>query len=391
MTDSNVAVSGSESQPQQQSQQKAPVNVNANTGIGKPLSFKDSMTDDENQETEVKVDAGTKQPTPKPRGQKQSKGNELDAAIEEHKKSMQGSGEPGQDKNNLVDFFKNIENEEFGEPEQQAQAEDDIELPEDVTPGSRAEQRIRKLVEERKSVQAEAEKANNIAWQYYQHSQDMERNYQQHLSKMQAQYAATQAKMEMLLNQQNMSRRQAEEDDPVAMAEREWTKKVEDMVTKRVAPIKQEYDNFRKEAAKRQEAAMLRNASREADSEAQAALAGVVLKGLPEDVAGGIGGLAKDFTYAVALRHNISIQEAAKVVRRFGIKYGMGLAQGLNSQSKQQINTSAKAPKVAPQGNISSNEADEPSPELLLHNGFRGVRQYYDWERAGRPALKPIQ
>jgi len=281
--------------------------------------------------------------------------------------------------------------EEGFEPDDEEVEEVFEEEPVQAAPkGNRAQERIRKLANQRNEAQAAMQQAQQQAQQQVLYAQQMA---QQQAQQMQAQYEASQAQLQSQLDMLTSKREQEEEANlsPMEQYERKILRQANEQAQ---AGYKSEVAELRGilEAQKQQQQEATQAQQRQQryehyTGEATRLRNSVLLNGMEAEDIEALGSTTDEMLLAFSAAYGIEPEKAAPHFQRFLTKYSQANLKRRSKVSGKQVRKSQGVPGSAPTGRTASTGNAMPNMQSLRAAGFNS---HLDWMAAGEPSVPKV-
>jgi len=286
-------------------------------------------------------------------------------------------------------FTEAISKEKVAGAEEEEGNGEEEELPEGIEPESRAARRIKKLVGDLKSSHQTHEELRANAWQQYNARLEATQKMEHALAERDAQLAALNAKVELLSKRPESTEHLTDEQ----RIERSWQEKINTAIDERtkaaLAPYGEKLDMVGNFLVQQRRAAEINHYKQQFAREADQAVDSVIFQGCDAKAVEDERSNIKSWVYAIAndfaaRGSNISIADAARVLRQTAMKLGLAYVKGAAARNKGPQQRAAKTSPPLPKSRHAAGPQGDPSPNLLIANGWEDVVQ---WELHGKPPL----
>lgn len=277
---------------------------------------------------------------------------------------------------------------EIGEEAAPKPDADELEALKGLEDNSSAAERIRGLISKNKEISAKAKEDHELAYQYYERVQQMERQFGRFAGQLRNENAMLKARLDALSTQAEETRLR---DNPEAQLQNQWLQKQRELIQQELTPYQQEIQRLRQQEQMRSREQKMNKIRSRHSAEMDKALNEVLVSSLPEghlsdsDMAN-----VKRWAYAIAMDANakgqpLNIRDSVLQMKKVAAKLSLGLLRHGQKQNAATKQVAGEAPTVVRGGNGATRGSPEPDIRTLRYNKFKDLPE---WKMSGRPSLR---
>jgi hypothetical protein len=240
---------------------------------------------------------------------------------------------------------------------------DDLKLPADVDPKSKAANRWQQLANRTAQAETARTELETKLGQAGQYVERVQASAQQAIAQANARVEAMQAQLTALTQQMaGFKQPAAESQDPVERLQQSWMEKAKNVFGDELKKRDAEIATLKNQFTEREKAARLEADSQRYMNEANTAVRNVMFRGLPEELVAEMGDIAAGQVLSLATMQNIPIAQAAQITRQTYLKFGLGIIRGMSQQQRAALTKAKNGVPTPPVRGRAMTGKGEPLP-----------------------------